>query len=55
MRFVNIVFYGTGVLTWYIGLVLLIARLIHGPAWSHDYHDDDLDEFTERRQQSRWS
>jgi len=38
--FFHTLFYATGVLFWYIALVLLIARLMHGRDWYFDREED---------------
>lgn len=57
MNFVKIVMLWTGVLTWYCGLVLLIARILHGREWSIEIVDDEYEaEKVRRRNESaRWN
>lgn len=53
MNFLKIIFLWTGVLTWYAALVLLIARVLHGPTWSQ--LEDEEDEFEAIREAARWN
>lgn len=49
--FINAIVYWVGVLTIYVGIVLLIARILHGRVWSR-YDDQAAEEERQRQREA---
>jgi hypothetical protein len=54
-NFLETLFMWTGVVVWYTALVLLFARIFHGPRWWHEDDEAFEAELQRRRDNARWS